>query len=290
MLQGYCRVIVQSEWKGEDADALIALHARRSAASIAAFHEARPDRRIALVLTGTDLYRDLAADDAVAQASLDVAHRLIALQDDAPGLLAARWRAKCEVIFQSARQLTTARKPREPIEAVVVGHLREEKDPRTVFEAAALLPPGAPVRITHIGAGLDLELAREARALARREPRYHYLGALPHGLTRAAIKRAHVLVHPSIMEGGANVIAEAICSGTPVLASRMSGNLGMLGRDYPGYFEVRDASGLAHHLVRLHADRSWLPMLKTACAVRAPLFRPTSEARAVRRLVANLLA
>ena len=290
MLQGYCRVIVQSEWNGEGADALIALHARRSAPSIAAFHAAQPDRRIALVLTGTDLYRDLAAGDPVAEASLEFAHRLIALQDDAPRLLPARWRGKCEVIFQSARELTTARKPREPIEAVAVGHLREEKDPRTLFEAVKLLPAGVPLRICHIGAALDADLAKEARALARREPRYRYLGALPHGLTRAAIKRAHVLLHPSLMEGGANVIVEAVASGTPVLASRMSGNVGMLGRDYPGYFEVRDASALADHLVRLHADRSWLPALKKACALRAPLFRPTAEARAVRRLVADLLA
>jgi len=45
MLQGYCRVIVQSEWNGEGADALIALHARRSAPSIAAFHTANAATR-----------------------------------------------------------------------------------------------------------------------------------------------------------------------------------------------------------------------------------------------------
>ena len=72
-----------------------------------------------------------------------------------------------------------------------------------------------------------------------RDPRYRWTGALPHGLTRCAIRNAHLLVHPSLMEGGANVIVEAITAGTPVIASRVSGNVGMLGRNYPGLFRGR---------------------------------------------------
>ncbi|MBI4997925.1 MAG: TIGR04348 family glycosyltransferase, partial [Rhodocyclales bacterium] len=49
--------------------AMIALHARRSAAAIAAWADAHPERGAALVLTGTDLYRDIQAD-AAAQRSL----------------------------------------------------------------------------------------------------------------------------------------------------------------------------------------------------------------------------
>ena len=45
-------------------DLLIALHARKSAASIEAFRRAHPAARIVLVMTGTDLYRDLPADPA----------------------------------------------------------------------------------------------------------------------------------------------------------------------------------------------------------------------------------
>src|SRR5689334_14303711 len=59
MLSGRCKVIVQTEWDGNDADVMIALHARRSAASIARFSAAHPSRPIAVVLTGTDLYEDL---------------------------------------------------------------------------------------------------------------------------------------------------------------------------------------------------------------------------------------
>ena len=290
LLRGSYRVILQTEWRGEPTDLLIALHAKRSAASIAAFREYRGAAPIALVLTGTDLYRDLPAKSRDATASLEAADRIVALQADAPRLLKAAWRGKTEVIYQSAPALTPAKKAPSPLRAVAVGHLRDEKDPRTIFAALRKLPAGVPLEFTHIGASLDAPLGVEARALEKADPRYHYAGPLPHGLARAAIKRAHVLVHPSIMEGGANVIVEAITAGTPVLASRMSGNVGMLGEDYPGYFDVRDASGLRDRLVQLAEDRRSLVALERAARARRPLFHPAAEARAVRRLVAGLLA
>ena len=290
MLKGGYRVILQTEWRGEPADVMIALHAKRSAASIAAFREYRGAAPIALVLTGTDLYRDLPAKSRDAIASLDAADRIVALQEDAPRLLKAAWRAKCEVIYQSAPALAAAKKPASPLRAIAVGHLREEKDPRTLFEAVRRLPKDLAIEFTHVGVALDAQLGVEARALERADPRYHYAGALSHGLTRAAIKRAHVLVHPSTMEGGANVIVEAITAGTPVLASRMSGNLGMLGPDYPGYFTVGDASGLSARLVQLAEDRKSLVALERAARARRALFHPAAEARAVRKLVAGLLA
>src|SRR5689334_11449992 len=64
MLRGQCKVIVQTRWDERPADALIALHARRSASSIEEYRAKHPDRGIAVVLTGTDLYRDLPEDNA----------------------------------------------------------------------------------------------------------------------------------------------------------------------------------------------------------------------------------
>lgn len=289
MLRGRYRVIVQTEWNGAPADAMIALHARRSAASIAAYRGARPEGALAVVLSGTDLYRDLPAS-AEAARSLDVASRIVVLQDDALRHLEPRWRRKAEVIYQSATPLRGRRKRAGRLDCVIVGHLRAEKDPATLFEAVERLPWHLPIFLRHVGAPLDDELARRARALEKRDSRYRYSGALPHGLTRAAIAAAHVLVHPSRMEGGANVIAEALCSGTPAIASRVSGNVGMLGRRYPGYFTVGDTAGLARLLVRALDDDEYLPRLRAACRERCALFRPAAERRAIRSLVARLLA
>ena len=289
MLRDRYRPIVQTAWSGEPAHALIALHARRSAGSIARFHAEAHGRRMAVVLTGTDLYRDLPASPEAA-ASLDVADRIVVLQDDALRLLAPDWRRKAEVIFQSAPILAGLAKPRGRLECVAVGHLREEKDPRTLFEAVRRLPPGLPIRIRHIGAALDPTLGELAHETQREHPRYRYSGPLPHGLTRAAIRSAHLLLHPSLVEGGANVIVEAITSGTPVIASRISGNVGMLGRGYPGLFEPRDAAALAKRLVRALEDPGDLARLRSACAKRKALFRAQAEAAAIRGLAARLLA
>jgi glycosyltransferase involved in cell wall biosynthesis len=173
---------------------------------------------------------------------------------------------------------------------VAVGHLRAEKDPRTLFRAWSQLDRAKPIFMRHIGAPLDEALGREARRLAGNDERYRFSGPLPHGLTRAAIAHAHVLIHPSVAEGGANVIVEAVTAGTPVIASRISGNVGMLGAEYPGYFDVGDASGLAARLIQALEDPAYLRSLVAACRKRRALFSPARERRAVRSLAASVLA
>jgi putative glycosyltransferase (TIGR04348 family) len=289
MLGDRYRVILQTHWDGSPCHGMIALHARRSADSIAAFRKARPQGGLAVVLTGTDLYRDL-PDSAEAAASLDAADVIVTLQEDAQRLLPPAWRSKSRVIFQSSPLLPAHAKPRDRLDCVAVGHLREEKDPRTLFEAVRLLPPQAPVRVLHIGAALDAALGREAQRLAREDARYRYMGPAPRGLVRAAMHRCHVLVHPSRMEGGANVVAEAVTARTPVVASRISGNLGMLGAEYAGYFEAGDAAGLAGLLARLAGNRRLLQRLDRQCAARRRLFEPRGETRAVRALATEIAA
>jgi glycosyltransferase involved in cell wall biosynthesis len=170
-----------------------------------------------------------------------------------------------------------------------VGHLRDEKDPRTAFAAMRLLAAREDIALDHIGDALDETLADEARALMAEQPRYRWLGALPHGPTLRRIQRAHVLVHPSVMEGGAHVVMEAIRSGTPVLASRISGNVGMLGRDYQGYFEPGDAAGLAALLRQQRDDPAMLRGLRAQCNQRSPLFEPAREQATLKNVIASLL-
>eukprot|EP01036_Dinobryon_divergens_P060014 gene60013-80035_t len=67
----------------EQDQVMLALHACRSADSVQAWHAQRSQRGLGVVLTGTDLYRDIATD-ADAQRSLALAHRLIVLQEQGP--------------------------------------------------------------------------------------------------------------------------------------------------------------------------------------------------------------
>ena len=273
------------------AAALVALHARRSHGAIAAWRAAHPDRPVVVALTGTDLYRDVPAGDASALASLAWADRLIVLQDDALAHVPAQFRAGARVVCQSARTLAPwPGKSARRLHCVLVAHLRPEKDPETAFAAWRLLPRDVDATLTVVGAALDADLGRAARDLAAADPRVAWLGARPHAWTRQAIKRAHLIVVPSRMEGGANVVVEAVTAGTPVLGSRMSGNVGMLGDDYPGWFPVGDPSGLAVLVARAARDRTFLAELAARCHARAPRFAPAAEARGLRHVVAEALA
>jgi len=176
-------VDVRLGWQGEPAQALIALHARRSADSIARFHRAHPDRPLALVLTGTDLYRDIDWDRA-AQHSLEFASHLVVLQDEGTRRLSEAQRAKSRVIVQSATRVVRRDKSQRHFDFVAVGHLRDEKDPLTLMQAARrLVDPGA-IRIVHIGAALDAALGDEAQATMAACPHYRWLGGLPPAATR----------------------------------------------------------------------------------------------------------
>lgn len=268
--------------------AMIALHARRSAASIAAWGTAHPGRGLAVALTGTDLYRDI-AHDAAARHSLELAQILLTLQARGPLALPAGLRAKTRVVYQSTTTRRALDKPADRLRAVMVGHLREEKSPATLFDAARRLVHRDDIRIDHIGAGLDPALAAAARATMAAAPRYRWLGGLPHAAVLRRIQRAHVLVHASRMEGGAHVIMEAVAGGTPVLASRIDGNLGMLGDDYAGYFPCGDAAALAALLLRCREDAEFVHRLTAQCRLRAPLFAPAAERAALNRIAEDLL-
>jgi putative glycosyltransferase (TIGR04348 family) len=266
---------VLERWSGEPCDALIALHARRSADSIEAWHTAGRGPLV-LVMTGTDLYHDI-DHDAAAQASLQRADRIVVLQELGAQRLPPALRARCTVCFQSCAARRTMNKTARHLRAVMVGHLRDEKSPETYFEAARLLAGRSDIVLDHIGAPLDAALGAQAAALAREQPRYRWLGALDHATTRRRIQQAHLLVHASRMEGGAHVISEALRSGTPVLASRIDGNVGMLGADYAGYFKFHDAAGLAALLQRARDEPDMLRTLARQCRRRAALFEPQRE-------------
>ena len=285
-IEPIARCIVSLAWQGEPADLLIALHARRSADSIARFRAARADAPLALVLTGTDLYRDLDLDSS-ARHSLECASAIVVLQGEALGALDDAARAKARCIVQSAPALVLPPRRDGVAEFVAVGHLRDEKDPLTVMRAAPLLAPG--LQVAHIGAALDSALGAAAERTMRDCAAYAWLGGLPHAAARRRIARALALVHASRMEGGANVVIEAIRSRVPVLASRIDGNVGLLGRDYEGCFEVGDSTALAALMNRFAGDAAFAARLAAQCALREPLFRPAAECAAVRSLLRDLL-
>ena len=282
------RIHVTQTWVGEDCDALIALHARRSHASIKSWKAAYPDRPLVLVLTGTDLYRDIHSDDE-ARESLRLADRMVVLQREGLSEIGAALSRKTSVIHQSVRAVKRQALPRSYCLITVIGHLREEKDPFRAAFALRRLPADMAIRVVHLGKAMSPDFAREARALMRSEPRYRWLGELDHAGAMRWLARSHAMVISSRMEGGAHVVSEAIAIGVPVIASAIGGNTGLLGRRYPALFPVGNDVALSRLLARTSGDARWRTSLEATVKSRSHLVDAALERRSLAKLLANLL-
>src|SRR5439155_19877091 len=107
--------------------------------------------------------------------------------------------------------------------------------------------------------------------------RYRWLGDLPRWKALRLLARSRLLVLTSRLEGGANAISEAIAAAVPVLASHISGSVGILGAGYPGYFPVGDTPALAVLLDRAETDADYYGSLQAWCRRLRPLVRPARE-------------
>ncbi len=251
------QVRVDEQYDHQDCDLMIALHARRSAKSIQQFRQANPNKPLIVGLVGTDVYHDIHSN-RLAQQSLELATGFIVLQPEATKEVPKRLRSKVRVVYQSVK--VPARKPPKltsVFEVCVLGHLRPVKDPFRTAMASRQLPADSKIQIVHLGAALSESMEKRARQEMRRNPRYTWLGEFPKWKAMQRLARSRLLVVSSRMEGGANVVSEAAALRVPVLASHISGSIGLLGHEYPGYFPVGDTNALASLLLRVESERTF---------------------------------
>ncbi len=283
------RVDIAEAFDGEDADLLIAVHAWRSAESVRRFRDRRPGRPVIVGLAGTDIYRFQHSHPDETLGTMDLADRLVCLHERVDRDIPARFADKLRVVYQSAPPLSRRLAPaKRSFEVCVVGHLREEKDSLRSAYAARLLPDDSRLRVIHLGGAHNADWERAAEDEMARNPRYSWRGEVPHWQVRRLMGRARLMVLSSVMEGGANVISEAVVAGLPVIASRISGSVGLLGEDYAGYYPPKDEAALAGLLSKAETDPAFFSRLDRQCRARADLFRPEREREAWRDVLSGL--
>jgi putative glycosyltransferase (TIGR04348 family) len=283
------RVVLSERYDGEEVDVMIALHARRSAPAIERFAHLYPRAPIVVALTGTDVYKDISRSVSAVR-SLKTASRLVTLQGLAELELPINLRPKVRVIHQSVDPTPqSASRDDVQFDVCVVAHLRPVKDPFRAAFASRILPKSSRIRILQVGSAMSDSMARRATAEMKKNPRFLWFGDCSRDETRQIISRSRVLVLSSRLEGGANVISEAIVDHVPIVASEIPGSVGLLGPDYPAYFQVGDTKGLATLLWKLESDRSLLQSLRDHCRNLAPYFSPQREKTAWENLLRELL-
>ncbi len=277
--------IIGTQSEVPDCDVLIALHAGHSANAILKFHKQRPNTPIVLGTVGTDLYTSIRTN-ARAKECLKLASRLVVLQPEAIQELPQRYHSKCSVVYQSTTLPTSRPKPlNSRFEVCVIGHLRPVKDPFRAAMAVRKLPAESKLQVVHLGSALSDSMRKRAEKETKENPHYEWLGELSHKHAMKRLLRCRALVHSSKTEGGANVITEAIMSGVPVLSSRIPGSIGLLGKDYPGYFETGNTAELRELLLRIEREPQFLASLHKAVKRQQPLFKPANERAAWKEIL-----
>jgi putative glycosyltransferase (TIGR04348 family) len=293
--------IVQT-YDGKPYDLLVALHAKKSHAAVVNFRRQNPEGPVIVALTGTDVYRDIRTSRA-ARESLDLANRIVVLQPKAISELQRIWQKKTRVVFQSvikgqAPMSASGRSSKSNVnsshskkrsnasfDVSVIGHLRSVKDPFRTAKAARMLPDSSRVRVLQIGGAMTEGMAKRARKEMTVNKRYHWLGQLSQLRALQILRKSSLCVLSSRMEGGANVLSEAIAAAVPILASRINGNIGILGADYPGYFDVGNTRQLAQLLDRAESSSEYLTKLRAWIGSLASVADPAREEQAWSALI-----
>jgi len=271
------RVEIATQYDGQNADLMLALHAWRSAEAIQQFADNYPQRPLIVAITGTDAYRFIHSHPEPTLQSIRLADQLVGLHDLISNTLPPDQRHKMNVIYQSAEPIAKRDPYRRYFHVSVLGHLRDEKDPLRPALAARQLPADSSIQIHQYGKACSPEWGDAAQAEMQLNPRYVWHQEIAHYEIRKVYQRTNCLVLPSRMEGGANVISEAVVAGVPVIASDIEGSVGLLGDDYAGYYPVENENALCEILQRCETDSKFYQLLQQQCIDRQSLFTPQKE-------------
>lgn len=268
---------------GAPADLLISLHAFKGEQAVREFQRRCPDGKVVVLITGTDLYVDIPEGRGLE--SLEVADAIAITHEEARASVPERFHDKLHIVPSCLEMPEIQAKPEVGKFVIsVVGHLRPVKRSFLTIEAVAKHPEWD-VKVWQMGEALDEDMSDVACDWEEADARYKWLGGLPREESLEVCSQSSLTVNSSLLEGGANAVLEAMMMGVPVLASRIEGNVGLLGRDYPGYFEGDDIeSKLVEIIEGKYELTEWVSLAKD----RLSLFSRESERAAWGKVIAEV--
>jgi alpha-maltose-1-phosphate synthase len=152
--------------------------------------------------------------------------------------------------------------PNEKLRLLFVGHLRQRKGLSYLFDAMETLASAA--TLTLIGPK-PVDCAVLNRALGC----HRWLGAVPHARVLDEMRRHDVLVLPSLIEGFALVILEAMAQGLPVITTPNSGAATVIENGVDGFIvPIRNSEAIVDRVMRL-ANRADLSQMSAAALEKA---------------------
>ncbi len=293
--QGLSVTQEEVDYQGDEALCFIALNARRSADAVASFKATHPGMPVIVILTGTDInHAEMEDPDSPTRRTMDAVDALVVLHDAELEAVPEYLRDKCHVIYPSVRlppqcyHKSDESDQSRRLNVIMAGNLRSEKNPQLAVDACGFLQEHANILISAYGDASG-QMAQDMLGASSELMNFDWHGKIDHAALLQKMEHAYLLLNTSTQEGGANAICEAITMGLPVIASKIRGNIGMLGEDYLGFFPSGDARALVELLQHSANDKAFYNTLKSQLADRAPLFTYAAESKAWHALVSELL-
>ena len=267
------------------ADVMIALHATKTLAASKRFKVESPNGKLIIYLTGTDLYREQANNNLEFTEALILADALVVGQNASLKSIPADYQSKSHFVPASVLLPPLKKVPPPPSPSLaLIGHLRPVKNPFLINMALKELD-ALKLDVFTLGAALEPSMLANVKTWQLADPRFHWLDDIPYAETLSWIQQVDFTLNTSHSEGGSNAVAESIVLGTPVLASKIEGNIGMLGDDYLGYFEPNNPSSLVKLIRRSITNSSFHQTLLQQITELQKNFLPEKEIEAWLKLL-----
>ena len=157
----------------------------------------------------------------------------------------------------------TDRTKSDPLSVLFVGSLSQRKGISYLLEAVDKL--GLQVQLTLVGGKIAANTKVDAACA-----RWQWFESLPHSEVLELMGQADVLVLPSLAEGCALVVLEALACGLPVVVTPNTGALEFVRDGYEGFVvPICDADAIAERLEELHHNRDLLDAMSRAAQTTA---------------------